>query len=199
MEVQLGEYHTVNDTDCVFEKGIQECSDPVRDYTVNKTIIHRYYTKRTRKNDIALIRLNGRITYSDYIRPICLPLPGTKFANIGDTMTISGWGIVNYKGTSATIKKRILAELISNEDCRERTKSFVREVTDDMLCTVTFNNSNEQSCSGDGGGPVMVSNKLQWHQEGIVSFGIFICGSKYPEIHTRVEKYLEWIEENTEP
>ncbi|KAF2903239.1 hypothetical protein ILUMI_02953 [Ignelater luminosus] len=180
MGVRLGEYHSVNDTDCVWEHGIQECSDPVMDYTVNKTIIHPNYYKTARLNDITLLRLNGEIEgYSDYIRPICLPFSGTKFANIGDTVTISGW-----------------AELISTENCGKSYKTF--NITENHLCTMTLNNSTDQSCKGDAGGPVMLSHRLQWHQEGIVSFG-YGCGPEFPNGHTRVQKYLEWIEENIHP
>ncbi|KAF2904360.1 hypothetical protein ILUMI_01818 [Ignelater luminosus] len=203
MEVRLGEYHIGNDTDCVLEDGIQECSDPVMDYTVNKTIIHPdYILDDSYRNDIALVRLNGEVQYSDYIRPICLPLPDTKFSNIGDAMTISGWDLEYAVGEEITIKKKILAELISNEDCGERLKSrdlkWYINITDTHLCTVSLENSDEDTCGGDYGGPVMVSHRLQWRQEGI-SLQPKVCGPHSIDVHTKVQKYLEWIEKNIEP
>ncbi|KAF2887233.1 hypothetical protein ILUMI_18941, partial [Ignelater luminosus] len=198
IEVRLGEFHAANDTDCVLENGIQECSDPVIDYTVNKTIIHPDFNVEMRENNIALIRLNGEVQYSDYIRPICLPLPDTKFPNIGDTMTMSGWGLINHNDTTATIKKKILMELISNEDCKERYQVMRVFNADNYLCTMILENSAEHSCVGDSGGPIMVSHRLQWRQEGIASFRTD-CGPQSINVHTRVQKYLEWIEESIEP
>lgn len=64
MEVRLGEYHIVNDTDCVSEQNIEECSEPVRDYAINKIIVHPEYSSEQQVNDIALLRLNGSVSYS---------------------------------------------------------------------------------------------------------------------------------------
>ncbi|KAF2900182.1 hypothetical protein ILUMI_06003, partial [Ignelater luminosus] len=64
VEATLGEYHIVNDTDCVSEQSIQECSEPVRDYTISKIVVHREYNLQLARNDIALLRLNGTVSYS---------------------------------------------------------------------------------------------------------------------------------------
>ncbi|KAF2894197.1 hypothetical protein ILUMI_11978 [Ignelater luminosus] len=198
-EVRLGDYHIGNDTDCVSEDHIEECSDPARDYTLSKIIAHPGYDSKTSVNNIALLRINGRVSYSDYIRPVCLPFPGTKFANIGDTLTLSGWGYKNLKHEKAVIKKRVLGRLISAENCTEAYKDYSWfKLNDSHLCTKTVENSTELSCSGDLGAPVIFSHRLQWHQEGIVSFGESRCGDKLPDIHTKVKDFLEWIEENIE-
>ncbi|KAF2889902.1 hypothetical protein ILUMI_16271, partial [Ignelater luminosus] len=135
-----------------------------------------------------------------YVRPICLPFPGTKFANIGDTLTLSGWGYKNLKHEKAVIKKRVLTRLISAENCTEAYKNIPRfKLHDSQLCTRIVANSTDLSCQGDAGAPVIFSHKLQWHQEGIMSFGLAGCGDKVPDVHTKVKNFLEWIEENIEP
>lgn len=46
-----------------------------------------------RHHDIALIRMSADVTYSDFIRPVCLPLASTRQAiNVGELLTVAGWG-----------------------------------------------------------------------------------------------------------
>lgn len=42
-------------------------------------------------NDIALIRLNRKVSFSFYVQPICLPPPEMKLKT-NETLMISGWG-----------------------------------------------------------------------------------------------------------
>ena len=52
---------------------------------------HPQWDSNTLSNDLALIRLPERITFSDLIRPACLPSPG-QTANPGMLVTPIGWG-----------------------------------------------------------------------------------------------------------
>lgn len=51
------------------------------------------------------------------------------------------------------------------------------------------------SCNGDSGGPLLVSDGSgQWQQVGIVSYGVENCGSADAYgVYTRVASYAEWI------
>lgn len=166
------------------------------------------------KHDIALIRLNRTVTYtgknfsrsnfccitldnlSDYIRPICLPFPGTTFAKVGDILLISGFGQVNSSIHLAEVKKKIQTKLISDEECAKINSD---SLTKDHFCTRDLRTNTEYRCYGDTGGPIIFSHKNQWHQEGIVSFGFSACGSYFPHVHLQVKSYLGWIEANIEP
>lgn len=72
--VRLGEWDTSTDDDC--EENVNEriCADKHVDVSVEEQIVHPDYNVRRRHNDIALLRLAKRIVYSDFIKPICLPL-----------------------------------------------------------------------------------------------------------------------------
>lgn len=66
MKVRLGEYDLIsqNETEAV-------------DSYVAEIKIHKDYDSATQQHDIALLRLNRTIKYSNFIRPICLPTAQT--------------------------------------------------------------------------------------------------------------------------
>jgi hypothetical protein len=74
---------------------IKNLLDPPIDVGVEKIIVHPGYAPNSisKQNDIAIIKLDKVIQFSDYIRPICLPeiehdeplSPGTK-------MFVTGFG-----------------------------------------------------------------------------------------------------------
>lgn len=63
---------------------------------VAQIIIHPDYLD-TLWNDVALMKLSSPVTYSDYIRPICLASSSSRFS----THTLcwaTGWGTFNFTG-----------------------------------------------------------------------------------------------------
>lgn len=74
--MRLGEYCIQTEIDC-FEGYIhRECGDAVVDMPVAEIIVHDDYeaNSKSQSNDIALIRLERPVNFTDFIRPICLPL-----------------------------------------------------------------------------------------------------------------------------
>lgn len=53
-----------------------ECADPPLDVPAVETIVHEGYIadSKGQGNDIALVRLAQSTPYTDFIRPICLPI-----------------------------------------------------------------------------------------------------------------------------
>lgn len=77
---------------------ILKCADPVVEVGVEKIIVHPEYNDKSRDkhHDIALLRLDTNITYSKYIKPICLPIAGLSSGLItGNKLTVAGWGSTN--------------------------------------------------------------------------------------------------------
>lgn len=69
--------------------------------TVEKVISHPSYRHEGSQGDIALVRLSSPITFSRYIRPICLPAANASFPN-GLQCTVTGWGHVAPSGEVGT-------------------------------------------------------------------------------------------------
>lgn len=91
--MRLGEWNTTSERDCD-QRNL--CADPVKDIGVAEVFVHESYdpSSLSRENDIALIRLQNKVDFSEFIRPICLPLSGTLRTKSydGETLTAAGWG-----------------------------------------------------------------------------------------------------------
>ena len=72
------------------------------------------------KPDIAILTLKHSVTFSDKVRPLCLPADAT-LSYTGVPATAAGWGNDgNFnKGRSPAKLKRIHTEVISGDHCRQ--------------------------------------------------------------------------------
>lgn len=65
-----------------------------RDDGLLSVVIHEHYNWETIENDIALITLNRKVSFNQFVRPICLLLP-TNFNSMnpfdGEPVFIAGW------------------------------------------------------------------------------------------------------------
>lgn len=89
--MRLGEYDTTKEIDCLGNN----CADPVLYMGVEEKIAHERYNERSknRENDIGLVRMNGDVTYTDYIRPICLPTTvNSQRSSPNEKLVSAGWG-----------------------------------------------------------------------------------------------------------
>lgn len=74
--VRLGEFDITNDTDCIQElNGQLDCMDPPVDYAIERIMPHPLYNPKnpSKHHDIAILKLNETVKYTDFIQPICLP------------------------------------------------------------------------------------------------------------------------------
>lgn len=69
---------------------------------LKQIISHPNYNSFTFDNDIALMELDSPLTFTDYIRPICLPAPQHDFP-VGNTVWITGWGATREGGESGSL------------------------------------------------------------------------------------------------
>ncbi|NXE97003.1 ENTK Enteropeptidase, partial [Menura novaehollandiae] len=63
----------------------------VRD--IDRIIINPHYMRETKDSDIALLHLQHKVQYTDYIQPICLPEKNQQFLP-GINCSIAGWGSI---------------------------------------------------------------------------------------------------------
>lgn len=77
----------------------QKIGSAVVKKNLKQVISHPNYNPYTYDNDIALMELDSPLTYSDYIRPVCLPAPQHDFP-VGNSVWITGWGATREGGKS---------------------------------------------------------------------------------------------------
>ena len=83
----------------------QELSNPNEvSRSVSQIIRHSDYGRNHKyDNDVALLRLSSPVTFSDYIRPVCLAASGSTFSS-GTNSWITGWGQIGYGREYCTVQ-----------------------------------------------------------------------------------------------
>uniref|UniRef100_A0A4W6G621 Peptidase S1 domain-containing protein n=1 Tax=Lates calcarifer TaxID=8187 RepID=A0A4W6G621_LATCA len=148
--------------------------------TVARIILHPNYDSITNNNDIALLKLSSPVTFTDYIRPVCLAAGGSVFNN-GTDSWVTGWGAVKEGGESA-----FEVPVLGNRQCN--CLNGVGTVTDNMICAGVLAGGKD-SCQGDSGGPMVSKQGSVWVQSGIVSFGFGCARPNLPGVYSRVSRY----------
>lgn len=160
--------------------------------------LHKDYQVGRPYKDIAIMRMEGKVTYGTHIGPACLPQPDIK---LGGEAVFLGWGHTEFGGRYSERLREGHLRVISNEECAdslEKSPSYKSSVsqgiTNDFLCAV--NQTGDHPCQGDSGSPLLaLGADLRWSVVGVVNFGIG-CDGRFPEVFTRVTTFLSWIEEN---
>ncbi|XP_076154871.1 transmembrane protease serine 9-like [Alosa pseudoharengus] len=159
--------------------------------TVAEIILHPNYDASTHENDMALLRLSSAVSFSDYIRPVCLAASGSIFHQ-GTDSWVTGWG--NIKEGEPLPNPGVLQEVevpvVDNKVCDELFTST--EITENMICA-GLREGGKDSCQGDSGGPMVMKEDSVWVQSGVVSFGIGCARPDLPGVYARVSRYEDWI------
>ncbi|CAJ0967523.1 unnamed protein product [Ranitomeya imitator] len=161
---------------------------------------HPDYTSAAHTWDIALVKLNGPVSYTKYIMPICLPAASTTFPN-GMECWVTGWGNIDYYENlpSPETLQNVKVPLIDHQTCDEMYhidsdgSSSSTIVYNTMICA-GYTEGGKDSCQGDSGGPLVCKVNGVWYQPGIVSWGSGCALPNRPGVYTLVTAYQSWIQ-----
>uniref|UniRef100_A0A8C0XVW1 Coagulation factor XI n=1 Tax=Castor canadensis TaxID=51338 RepID=A0A8C0XVW1_CASCN len=163
-------------------------------FGVQEIIIHDKYKMAESGYDIALLKLETIMNYTDSQRPICLPSKGDRNIIYTDCW-VTGWGYRKLRGKTQNTLQKAEIPLVSNEECQTRYQGH--KITNRMICA-GHKEGWKDACKGDSGGPLSCKHNEVWHLVGITSWGEG-CGQKErPGIYTNVVKYVDWILEKTQ-
>lgn len=206
VSVRLGELDTSQLTDCSFTSGERLCAPPVVDVTIERIVKHKNYGENRLQNDIALLRLVEPVAFTDFVRPVCLPVDKDESARelTGKKVTVAGWGRVANRNGAGGSKKLMKVKVTVSEhrDCASAYLPLQHPIAaEKQLCAAE---KGKDSCNGDSGGPLTAPGRLggapRVLQFGVVSFGPSQCASEgVPGVYTRVSYYLPWILSIMEP
>ncbi|XP_068194097.1 tryptase-2-like [Antennarius striatus] len=148
-------------------------------------------------NDIALVKLKKKISFSDQVAPVSLPGAGAAFGPASECW-ITGWGDI---GTGVPLPdpeplQQLRIPIMPQGECEKAHP----ELTADMLCAGDLAGGRD-ACRGDYGGPLVCRAPRGFVQVGIMSYGspsgCALPGQ--PGVYTRVSSFLRFINDYIHP
>ncbi|XP_063076728.1 trypsin-1-like [Engraulis encrasicolus] len=162
---------------------------------VSEIINHADYNSNTQENDISLLRLASTVTFTNYVRPVCLAASGSTYDG-GANVWVTGWGTIGsgVPLPSPQTLQEVEVPVVSESSCSSKYSPQGISISANMLCA-GLDAGGKDSCQGDSGGPLVAKNSTLWVQAGVVSFGIGCALAEYPGVYARVSQYQSWITE----
>ncbi|XP_009702103.1 PREDICTED: coagulation factor X-like [Cariama cristata] len=197
----LNEYFILSAAHCINHSKVlqvlvgmvdKEKEEPSRAmHRVEKVIAHAEFDAETFNNDIALLKLEEPITFSEDVVPACLP--EEDFAN--DVLMSQAFGIVSgfgvmFEHTEPVKRMKVLQiPYVDRDTCKLALRNAV---TENMFCA-GYDKDGKDVCQGDGGGPHVTRYNGTYFVTGIISWGEG-CGKpgKYG-VYTNLSKLLPWV------
>lgn len=186
MYVRVGDHDMTDDSDTPLAATFQ----------VDYWLMHKNYDPDSTNNDIALLKLKKKIDFSSFkgtVAPVCLPTAPRKY--YGETVTVSGWGLLSDGGKTPSKLQEVDLKVIWMKECREDFKYRKDMITSRMMCTYRLGSENQDACQGDSGGPLVrfSEERGRYEQVGVVSWGIGCASPEYPGIFVKLSHYLQWM------
>nr|XP_012225654.1 PREDICTED: transmembrane protease serine 9 [Linepithema humile] len=178
-----------------------------RHESVINAVLHPGHRCGKYVDDIALLELARAISWSESVKPACLPVATGKpgYSAFGDVQgVVAGWGWLGedrsrYK--RADVLQKVEVRVVANTVCREwyasQGKSILVEST--QMCA-GWEQGMRDSCWADSGGPLMVGSRPAepLMVVGVVSTGVGCSRPRLPGIYTRISDYISWITQETQ-
>lgn len=135
---RLGEWKQSTSPDCQVFFGIQKCAKKEIDAEVGKSISHPRYlpSDKNKFHDIALLFLKSPVTFSNFVRPICIldSMNGKE----DHTATVVGYGKTETAQSSDTLLAVVL-DVMEISNCKQQYRIQDRTVEDTQLCAFMRN------------------------------------------------------------
>lgn len=166
----------------------------VEEHVVSNLYLHPLYAHGsvTAHHDVALLELAGTLE----LPPIRLHT-GDPEALGSIEAVVAGWGARSYDLATAEAGDfpdrlhRASLPLVPRERCNA-ADSYAGRVGETQLCA-GFEDGGVDGCTGDSGGPLLVTVEGSVRQLGIVSYGFGCAQPRYFGIYTSVPSYLDWL------
>ncbi|XP_070128365.1 granzyme M isoform X3 [Equus przewalskii] len=140
------------------------------------------------ENDLALLKLDGKVKTSRTIRPLALPA-GRQAVAAGARCSLAGWGLTHQNGPLARALQELDLRVLDARMCNN-SRFWDGAITPRMLC-LEAPSKGQGPCKGDSGGPLVCS---RGKVAGILSFSSKACTDIFkPPVATAVAPYVSWI------
>ncbi|OQR79970.1 mannan-binding lectin serine protease 1-like [Tropilaelaps mercedesae] len=164
---------------------------------IEKFYVHPDFDPATYDSDLALIRMNIEVQFTDYIIPICLgeaDFIRKTFFNYKDLRygTVAGWGKLSEGGGQPRFLQEIKIPLVEPDKCRAST---THPVTSNMFCAGYNQDIVGDACKGDSGGAFTVESGGRWYSVGVVSWGVGCGRAGNYGFYIKLDNYHTWIKD----
>ncbi|XP_029650959.1 vitamin K-dependent protein C [Octopus sinensis] len=149
--------------------------------------MHPRFTDTPMRNDVAIIRLESPVTFSNCIKSS--PLPPSNKVYDGKKCIAAGWGALGEGKHGPATLHHVAMPVINHEQCK-KTMSYA-DLQKQHLCAGDFKDGGPSTCMGDSGGPLYCPDRGTMVVAGITSFG-YGC-EFHAAIFTDVSYYRQWI------
>ncbi|XP_046967952.1 brachyurin-like [Vanessa cardui] len=162
----------------------------------SNVVLHPGYNAQFYTNDIAIIYLPYRVSFSTTIQPIALPHNNLWDSFTGEIATAIGYGKTNDAQTGVSVNSlvsHVNLRVISVQQCQAVFGwNFVQQST---LCTDGFGGIG--ICGGDSGGPLVINRNGQDLLVGVSSFVAKAgCQLGHPSAFARITSFYNFILQN---
>lgn len=155
---------------------------------------HEDYPGGTEPNDIAIIKLAEPFDLNEYVQQIGLMSGGSA---TGKGLA-SGWGTNVADDPNPKpypVLQKAVLEIHSFEKCHKLWPGD--SFTEKQICAGPINSDVPAVCSGDSGGPIVITSDGNKLLAGVASWASVPCG-KAPGVFTFVPSFIDWIQEQIE-
>merc|ERR1719422_2929710 len=149
---------------------------------ISKITDDKKYNKDNLQYDFSILTLTKPITFTDKIRPACLPSDVTK-TYTNEMATVSGWGTTTFQGSQPSKLMEVDVKVITNAQCKTK---YPLSIGDMNICAYA---DGKDSCQGDSGGPLVAKENGRYAIVGVVSYGHKCAEKGFPGVYARVTKY----------
>jgi secreted trypsin-like serine protease len=170
-KVRLGEWDRATDPDCQEIDQIWHCAPEYIDVKIVRVFSHESYapSSENKFNDIAVLKLESTVEFTDFVRPICIDLKSSVNTLYG-TVTAIGFGETEASKTSQRLLKAEI-DIVNMRECRQKYSNKGRRIISSQICAIR---NQADSCKGDSGGALMKQSDTYpsfWYLVGVTSFG----------------------------
>ncbi|XP_017776652.1 PREDICTED: transmembrane protease serine 9-like [Nicrophorus vespilloides] len=161
---------------------------------VKKVRQHRAFDAYSFNNDIAVLELDEPVSFSSKIQPACLP--NTVNADYsGRLAVVAGWGRLGEREEVSPVLRKVAVPVWKKNDCYNSGYGEKR-LSENMFCA-GYPDGKLDACQGDSGGPLHMTNSDgDMEIIGVVSWGRGCARPNLPGIYTKVNNYLQWVQES---
>jgi len=179
-------------------------------------IAHQNYNPKSgMSNDIALIKLSRPVKS---IKPVSLISKGSKLDQEPTVAKVIGWGNIRAQSLQQSegferpdLLQQVDVPMVNNRSCNKSLRDILKKessfigsvliglgivkIVDDNMVCAGFPEGGKDSCQGDSGGPLFVSSQNRFVQTAVVSFGLGCAQPKAYGVYTKLQNYIDWIDE----